>query len=491
MFRKMFIFLLLSLFWLTQFLTGSLKELEKRVKRDLELIDYPIPEWRPQTHSKIYDVVIVGAGMAGLSAAFALMRQGITHIKLFDAHKRGFEGPWKTYALMKTLRSGKDFMGPALFVPSLTFHAWYEAKFGSKAWNHLKRSPTSIWMEYLKWYRKILGLDVQNNARLKMIVPKHNYFELLFKKETAGKQFMVHAHKVVLATGREGYGGLEIPPFVKGLSRQLYAHNAQTLKSIMLKDKHVVVVGCGASAFDAAAYALEHGASLVTMMIRRTKLPNRNKLAYLGYEGLFHGFHLLSDADRAKFYNHVQRYGVPVPNDSLKRLNKNKNVTLKRNIIISQAHEREGKVELVTNQGNFVCDYLVLATGFAIDGTRQPELKNIIHTIQHWKDRRLTTKQREQKLGNYPYLGDHFEFMEKQKGIAPYLKDLYCFNYAAILSHGPLASDILGISFGATRLAEGIAADFFSKNVRWHYNDLKKYSFEDFKEKDFPFLSQH
>ena len=38
------------------------------------------------------------------------------------------------YARMDTLRSPKTLTGPALGVPSLTFRAWYEAKYGLDAW---------------------------------------------------------------------------------------------------------------------------------------------------------------------------------------------------------------------------------------------------------------------------------------------------------------------------------------------------------------------
>ena len=40
-------------------------------------------------------------------------------------------GPWLTYARMKTLRSPKDFTGPDLDIPSLTYQSWHEARFGA------------------------------------------------------------------------------------------------------------------------------------------------------------------------------------------------------------------------------------------------------------------------------------------------------------------------------------------------------------------------
>jgi cation diffusion facilitator CzcD-associated flavoprotein CzcO len=59
-------------------------------------------------------VAIIGAGMAGLAAAFALKRLGISNVRLFDRAPRGCEGPWVTYARMQTLRSPPELTGPTL-----------------------------------------------------------------------------------------------------------------------------------------------------------------------------------------------------------------------------------------------------------------------------------------------------------------------------------------------------------------------------------------
>src|SRR5438067_1740216 len=104
----------------------GLEALEKLLKRDLEFINFPPRPWRilPSTSEDdpqhVFDVVIVGAGMSGLAASFALQQYGITNIKLLDEQPSGYEGPWATYARMKTLRSGKALMGPALSISNLT-----------------------------------------------------------------------------------------------------------------------------------------------------------------------------------------------------------------------------------------------------------------------------------------------------------------------------------------------------------------------------------
>ena len=56
------------------------------------------------------------------------MRSQVTNILVLDKAEEGREGPWLTYARMPTLRSPKDFTGPDLDIPSLTYQSWHEAK---------------------------------------------------------------------------------------------------------------------------------------------------------------------------------------------------------------------------------------------------------------------------------------------------------------------------------------------------------------------------
>src|SRR5271156_807551 len=108
---------------------ASLAELERDVRRDLELIAHPRKPWLRSHHVRgapALDVLIVGAGQGGLAAGFGLLRGRVDNILLVDRAPYGLEGPWVTYARMPTLRSAKDQTGPDLNVPSLTSQAWHE-----------------------------------------------------------------------------------------------------------------------------------------------------------------------------------------------------------------------------------------------------------------------------------------------------------------------------------------------------------------------------
>ena len=124
----------------------------------------------------------------------------------------------------------------------------------------------------------------------------------------------------------------------------------------------------------------------------------------------------------------------------------------------------------------FLCDHIILATGYAFNGVEQPELHDLIDTIMLWSD--VLGKHEtalEQKMDTFPFLGPHFEFLEKVPSSAPYLKNIYCFNYAASLSHGLISGDIPAISVGAQRLAEGIARDLFASEAH-HLENMREFN---------------
>ena len=142
----------------------GLEALNRRVARELELLTLPAAPWVPEravSGETLLDVAIIGAGMAGLAAAAAMRNIGLKVVN-YDRRPQGYEGPWATTARMETLRSPKTLTGPALGIPSLTFRAWFEAQFGSQAWDELDKIPRLMWMDYLRWFRAVLALDVRN-----------------------------------------------------------------------------------------------------------------------------------------------------------------------------------------------------------------------------------------------------------------------------------------------------------------------------------------
>ena len=67
---------------------------------------------------------------------------------------------------METLRSPPASDRTGVRFASLTFRAWFEAQFGAAAWAALYRIPRPQWMEYLRWYRRMIDVPVENGVEL-------------------------------------------------------------------------------------------------------------------------------------------------------------------------------------------------------------------------------------------------------------------------------------------------------------------------------------
>ena len=69
---------------MTDVSTPALDALRRQVREQLALLSYPGRDWvRPVVHPgglPVHDVVIVGAGQAGLGTALALRRDGVANV---------------------------------------------------------------------------------------------------------------------------------------------------------------------------------------------------------------------------------------------------------------------------------------------------------------------------------------------------------------------------------------------------------------------------
>jgi cation diffusion facilitator CzcD-associated flavoprotein CzcO len=192
----------------------SVARLSDRVRSDLTYLDFPSREWTVPHYrdgARVLDVLIVGGGQGGLATAFGLKRERITNFRIVDRNPRGLEGPWRRFARMTGLRTSSDVTGIDLGIPSLTARAWYEARFGRKAFERIGRIPREEWREYLDWFRDVLELPVENETELTSIEPADGL--LLAHLRRRGRVERVHARKIVLATGLEGSGRWRAPEY--------------------------------------------------------------------------------------------------------------------------------------------------------------------------------------------------------------------------------------------------------------------------------------
>jgi cation diffusion facilitator CzcD-associated flavoprotein CzcO len=454
---------------------SSLPELESRLAYDLGCLNYPAANWvlptPPRAGTEVVDVVVIGAGMAGLAAGFALIRRGIRNIRILDRAPAGREGPWVTFARMQTLRSPKELIGPASGVPSLTFRAWFTARFGEAAWAELFRIERPMWMDYLRWYRRVLALPVENDVAVTAILPDAGLLRLDIE---SGEKIL--ARKVVLATGRAGLGRAAIPAFAAHLPPAHCAHSSDPIDFDRLRGRRVVVIGVGASAVDNAAEALEHGAAEVRLLIRRARMPTINKLMGVGSPGFTAGFPILSDAWRWRFMHFAGDQATPAPRNSTLRVSRHRNASFHFGCAIRAMAMRDGQVEIDTTRRRFAADFVILGTGFTVEPEVIPELAHFAPHLAIWADRYTPPPDlADRELASFPYLAGDFAFTARH-GAVPGLSDLHCFNHAASLSLGKIAGDIPKISDGAALLAESIAASFFARDVDRHFQQAVDYA---------------
>ena len=457
---------------------NGLAKLEERLQEELSLLELPAKDWVPvrtlDGHA-LLDVAIIGGGMAGLTVATALKHLGIKS-QVYDRAPAGYEGPWATTARMDTLRSPKQLTGPALGIPSLTFRAWFEAQFGKEEWAVLDKIPRLQWMDYLRWYRQVMQVNVLNDHAIER-VDLHPDGHLILSIRHQGQTQQVYARRLILATGRDGLGGPSVPDFALSIPRHLWAHSADVFDYNSLKGKRVGVIGAGASAMDSAGTALESGAASVDLIIRREDIPRINKGKGAGSPGLVHGYADLPDEWKWRFRHYINVQQVPPPKGSTLRVSQHANAYFNQGCPIDKVEVENDVLKIHTPKGIFTLDFLFFATGFKIDWQLRPEYASFSSLVRTWAERyQAPLGQEDAELSACPDLGDNFEFQAKPGVDAPGLANIYCFSYPAVASHGTVSGDIPAISDGAKAIAQGIAASLFKEDVDYHYAQLQSYA---------------
>jgi cation diffusion facilitator CzcD-associated flavoprotein CzcO len=461
---------------------AGLAALEARIARDLALIAYPEPRWVPERRSAagapILDVLVIGAGQGGLVTLFALMRDRVTNILAIDRKPEGAEGPWRDFARMVTLRSWKTVTGPDLDIPSLTFQSWFEAQWGAEAFAALGKIAKETWADYLAWYRRTLSLPVQNETELLSLAP---CAEGLAARVRDGEgERTILARKVVLATGIETPGRWWMPDFVAALPAQLRAHTGDAIDFRAFAGKHVAVLGAGASAFDNAATALEHGAR-VTLCCRRPVLQRIQPYKQISHAGFFRGFPHLSDTQRWRWMNYLLSVREAFPRETWERATRHATFTLRTGTPWLGARAVGRGVEIDTPAGTIAADFVICGTGFEMDVAAHPALAPHATLIATWGDRYApAAEEANPRLARFPYLTPGFALTERVPGTAPWLTDVHLFSFGATVSFGPSGSSINAMKFAAPRLAQAIAADLFSADAEAHYQALLAYDTPEF-----------
>jgi FAD-dependent urate hydroxylase len=463
---------------------ARLAALADRVRHDLEAIAHPRQPWlEPRSGPDgrpALDVLVVGAGQSGLATAFGLRRARVTNVLVVDAAEAGREGPWLTYARMRTLRSPKDFTGPDLDVPSLTYQAWHEARFGEADWLALELIPREHWAAYLAWYRAVLDLPVRNRTAVTDIAPAGRDpgaggLLAVTLEGPGGDREVVHARKVVLATGQEGTGRWASVPALADLPARLVSQTPDAIDFPALAGRTVAVIGAGASALDNAATALEAGAT-VHLLCRRDVPQVVQPYRFITFAGFLRHLGDLDDAWRWRFMRAVLAMREGFPQATWDRCARHPGFRLHAGAPVLAAREAGGRARLETPRGTIEADRVIAATGVEIDYAARPELARFAGNVATWGDRYVPpADEADPRLAAFPYLGDDFAFAEREPGLTPWIADIHLFAIGSTMSHGPSGSSINAMTTAVPRLVSGLTRGLFRADVARHWAAFRAY----------------
>jgi len=446
------------------FSNPRLTELTRRVRAELDMLSFATKPWViPKFHDgrKMLDVAIIGAGQSGLVLAHALKRRGVTNLLLLDRNPAGFEGVWETYARNHEIRSPKTITGSDLGVPSLSIQSFFEAKHGPEAWAAIKRVPRTDWMDYLRWYRSIADVPVENGVEVVDIDYDADGVTVMARDGSSYRTRIL-----VLATGMDGGGAWVVPSFIThNLPRERYNHSADIFDAGKLSGQRVGVLGAGAAAYDMAVTALTHGAASVDMFMRRPVLPMLDLAREMEHGGGLDHAHELSDETKwalSRFMSGLSQ--SPAEHHFLKAWSY-PNFRLHLGSPWEEVGMAGDEIRVVTPKGEYRLDHVFAGTGVSVDMALRTELSRIAEKTALWADRFVPPAEdpSPRRLA-FPYLDRCYRFTEKEPGTAPGLERIYAFNALASMSMGGMSAvSISAHRFGVPRIASGITGALFAE----------------------------
>jgi len=439
-------------------------------------------ERRTGAGEPILDVLIMGGGQSGLVLAFGLMRERVQNILVVDQNKRGYAGPWKTFARMITLRTPNHLTGVDLGIPHLTFQTWYESQHGIGSWEALDLIPKEMWANYLNWYREFLGIPVACSTRAGAVQwdPDESCFQVPLSGPDGDK--FVYARRVVLATGIDGSGVWKVPNMVSAsLADSRYSHTRDEIDFDALKGKRIAVLGAGASAFDNASVALESGAASVDLFFRRKRLPNVNAYRWAENVGYLRHHADLSDEKRWQFIRQIIRMGQLPPTDTFRRATEYSNFKMHPGSGWKSVTDTDTGVMIETTKGHFEVDFVICGTGFRTDLSQRVELGHCHQDISLWADRFTPDDgDSNEDLLRHPYLGPGFEFVPKDPEIHPWISNIYNYTFGCLLSLGFGGASISGMKYSIPRIVGALTGSFYREDADEHFQSLAGFSAEEF-----------
>ncbi|GAC1388752.1 MAG: hypothetical protein NVS4B11_11380 [Ktedonobacteraceae bacterium] len=393
---------------------------------------------KPQgsTSSVQYDVVVMGAGPYGLSAAAHLQGQGL-NVANFGKPIHFWRENMPEGMLLRSYWWATDLSDPE---KKYSFKQYFKEK-GIEGTDPL---PVEVFIDYSLWFQRnaVPNLD---ETYIKNIERGNNQFVV-----TLGDGRVVLSKAVVLAPGLHYYA--YYPAEYAHMPHSLVSHSSDHHSMSEFSGKRVAVIGAGQAALETSALLYEHDTEVhilarhpvrwiqktnshIPEFLRKLRAPQAGMgngwLNWL-HEHFPYSFHQLPRNTRD--YLLGTRHGsAGSPWLQPRIINK---VMIHEGTIVTSVEEVNNCVALTLSDGTVLdVDHVILATGYKTEVKRLPMLApSLVDTIQTYLDA--------------PILNRHFESSVPR---------LYFIGFSAARSFGFLYRFVIGNDAAAKRVALAVS----------------------------------
>jgi hypothetical protein len=186
------------------------------------------------------------------------------------------------------------------------------------------------------------------------------------------------------------------------------------------------------------------------------------------FAGFLRHYGELGDAERFRLHRVLARFAVPPPPDSVARCTAHgERFVVLASAPLTAAREEGGRVLLETARGTVAADFVIAATGFAVDMRARPELAAFRHRIALWADR-FPPSAADPSLGAMPYLDGGFAYTVRDPDDAALVGRIHDVGIAAVPSVGPVCVGLNGMKFGPDRVVRALTKSLFLEDAEAH-----------------------
>jgi FAD-dependent urate hydroxylase len=311
---------------------------------------------------RMLDLAIVGAGPYGISLAAHANKAGLSN-RVFGLPMDFWQSKMPPNMFIRTLLEYTNLSDPDIL---FTLNRFQEERGLDLSYP----LPRSIFVDYGKWFIEKSDISIEK-VFIKNIIKDNCYFVL----ETENKNF-VDAKNVIIAVGLTNTQ--YIPSVLAHLPKEFLSHTADNTRFEQFKNQHVVVIGGGQSAWEAAAL-LHQANARVDLIYRRSHrlTPDENMNAKQS-----------EIADKFFYYPKEKKMEVkhqfekPTVSDFLVPLVEGKVTQRPGRYIINTTITKENKIQVLLNDHTTLwANHIIAATGYRFNPHKLPFLESIIDKI--------------------------------------------------------------------------------------------------------------